>query len=53
MENKNEKFNKKAYQKPAVIYAKKIEVIAVPCLSPRGGFSGCRKPADPCIRLYD
>lgn len=53
MENKTEKPNKKPYQKPAVIHTKKIELIAVPCLSPRGGFSGCRKPADPCTRLYD
>jgi len=54
MQKNSEKKVKKPYQKPAVIYAKKIEVIAAVCGSDRDGSGSgiCRDPASACIRLY-
>ena len=50
MDNKNNKQAKKPYQKPEVIYSKKIEVISTTCNTARGNFSGCMKTSPPCIK---
>lgn len=53
MQNKNELQKKRSYQKPAVIYAKKIEVIASVCDSARAPYgSDCKTTIEPCVRLY-
>jgi hypothetical protein len=48
-ENENEKV-KKAYEKPRIVYEKKIEVLSTVCNSARSGFSNCMK-AVPCLML--
>jgi len=53
MKNKNELQKKRPYQKPAVIYAKKIEVIAGVCDTARAPFPPCRKAATGCTRIID
>ena len=46
------KENKKPYQKPAVVFAKKIEVISAVCGSGYGGLGGiCQTSTPPCTRL--
>ncbi len=50
MKDKRDNKNKKPYQKPAVIFSKRIEVISAVCNTARGGQTGCMK-ASPCIRL--
>lgn len=45
-----DKNTKRPYQKPAVIFSKRIEVISAVCDTARGGLTGCKKVA-PCIRL--
>lgn len=49
MGNAINKSGKKPYQKPAVVFSKKIEVISAICDTARGGFAGCKKTA-PCTR---
>ena len=44
----NEK--KKAYEKPAIIYSKKIEVISAVCNSAWGPGPGCKTPGK-CVRI--
>jgi hypothetical protein len=41
---------KKPYQKPEIVYEKKLEVISAQCGSGFGGLSGCKKVV-PCVRL--
>lgn len=41
---------KKAYDKPKIVYEKKIEVLSTVCNSARSGFSNCMKSM-PCITL--
>lgn len=52
MRNKNELQKKRPYQKPAVIYAKKIEVIAAVCNTARAPYGSCKK-AGSCARILD
>ena len=53
MEDKTDKKIKKRYEKPKVIYAKKIEVISAVCGSARAGAgSGTCMKSSPCIKIY-
>jgi hypothetical protein len=51
MADKTDKKTKRPYQKPAVIFAKNIEVISAVCDTARGGKLGCKKSAPGCSRL--
>jgi hypothetical protein len=44
------KKKKKTYEKPRVVYEKKIEVLSTVCNSARSGFSNCMKSM-PCLTL--
>ena len=52
MKDKVEPQKRKAYQKPAVTYAKKIEVVAAICNTARSPFGSCRKSGS-CPRIID
>ncbi len=41
---------KKAYERPRIVYEKKIEVLSVVCNSAKSGFSNCMKTM-PCLQL--
>ncbi len=50
MKKNNREKKKKAYERPRIVYEKKIEVLSVVCNSARSGFSNCMK-AVPCLTL--
>lgn len=52
MKGKQIKQGTKKYEKPKIVFAKKIEVISAVCNSGFGGMNGC-KSSIPCTRLVN